>query len=161
MLRDEKPKKAGVLQFVYYPIDETYIKKFTADGYTISALLRQWLREKGGERYPEPAEYAKRLLEKAEKDKAKKNVKEKLDNMPNEDYATGVLKAKISADGEKAVFRNSSGQDVFLPLATIKGITIENNETAKIHNEIMNHTLVLFGGKEPTEAEYELILKGW
>ena len=156
---DTKPKRAGVIQFVYYPQDAEYIQKFINDGFTISSLFRQWLREKGREAYPETPEYAKALALRAELAKKKIDSVEEIKAMTDEEYAVKVLKCKIVDD--KAVFRDMRGNDWDRPLKGIKAITPENNEDVQIHVQIMDGTVLMWNGVPPTEAEWEIIKKGW
>jgi hypothetical protein len=157
-LKDEKPKRAGVIQFVYYPQDAEYIQKFMRDGFTMSALFRHWLRENGARAYPEPAIYAKVLLEKSEAAKKKMEDEERMKTLSNEEYARTVLLARV--EGNTVWFRGSQGQDYSGPLSSVKEITFENNEVARVHHQIMTGKFAYVNGA-PTEEQWAMLRKGF
>lgn len=135
------------------------VEKLEESGYNVSEEIRNCLLKLGQEKFPEEKAYSAAAKISAEIRKAKAEGELAQLNMTNEDYATKVLRGKIRSGG-RVGFRIANGQELYAPLAKIKDYSVDEGFVA-VHNQMLDRTFNYMGGKQPSEADYAKIFKGW
>jgi hypothetical protein len=156
------PKKSKIERIIHiglYRPEAEVVSKIEETGYELSDIIREMIRSYGDAHFPEEKSYAVAARIRAEQAQKKVEAEVAFKTMPNEQYATEVLRGKV--EGEKVLFRMPNGTEVNFSLATIKEQTIENNAVIKFHNQLLDKTFRYPGDKEPTDDQYAQIWKGW
>ena len=149
-------KSIGVLQVRYRPIEQKYIEKFEESGYSMSDLVRQWIREKGSVAFPDIPLYAQVAAERIDIKKKEIEEKNRIKNMSPEEYVTEILKGKVR--GNYAEFRGNHGEVIELSMFNIKDKTPENTDEITMHLKLVSRDYRYVNGEEP---DWEKVFAGW
>lgn len=153
-------KLARTIHIGLYEPHDRIVTRMEDYGHNISEVIRNLILEAGDKMFKEDPTYAQAAKISAELRKKRVEAELTLKNMTNEEYAEQVLHGKVRKNG-KVGFRIASGQELYIPLNEIKKHNQDNNGFVKIHNSILDRTFLYPGNKQPTEAEFESMLKDW
>jgi hypothetical protein len=112
----------------------------------ISGRIRNLILEYGEKTYPETPAYAEALKMRAESKKKIEEEKLALEKMSPEDYCSGVLGGKVSADGTSCCFVLINTNIKRIPLGEIKDWNADDG-FPKDHRAILDKTAVDFSGR--------------
>lgn len=123
-------KTVKTLHVRLYAPEAEVVEKMIKAGYPPNDRIRNFLLEFGKENFSEDPLYAKAAMKRAEN--AEKAIKDK--NMPNEEYAERVLRARVIKG--KAWIMDGGGYPKGIDLSLVKKVDLSHPDIIEFHNTL-------------------------
>ena len=140
-----KKRTVRTIHFRVYQKQADIISKIEEEE-DLASRLRELINKYGSEAFPETPAYAEALKMRAESKKKIEEEKLALEKMSPEDYCSGVLGGKVSADGTSCCFVLINTSIKRVPLGEIKDWNADDG-FPKDHRAILDKTAVDFSGR--------------